>query len=195
MYVVKRRCNRMVSLSANNFTATGMAICMMGTVPSSIPVEIDLSKQYSYVYDCSKKKDIANVSKTVFNKCAAEKIVDIAMLMNLKKIGSIACFQNDWDGNDASPFTHDAIELFRYVIKNLNKQPEIAPTAANSLLLQYSLKDGGMLYYNLSLDRTERVYLPRGDILQAEEKIFSNEEDLIAIINDDVEKIYGSRKN
>ncbi len=185
----------MVSISANNITEKVVAFYMMGTVLSSSTAKVNLSTQYAYVYDCAQKKDATSISRTVFNKYTVEKMVDVAMLMNLEKIESIAHFQNDWDGNNASPFTIDAIELFRYVIKNLNKQPEIAPTAANSLLLQYSLEDGGMLYYSLSLDRTERVFLPRGDVSQAEEKIyFFNGEKLLATINDDVETIYESNK-
>lgn len=120
--------------------------------------------------------------------------VDIMMYSNLDKIETFSRFEQDWDGNDAAPYSADAILFFRHVIKNLNKQPEISPTPADSLIMQYTAENGNIQYYNIGLVKVESVFIPGGDLSMAEEYVYINKPDPISIINSDMEKVYGAKK-
>lgn len=59
---------------------------------------------------------------------------------NLNKIMKMSRFEDDWNGTGGKAFSPNAIFLFSMVIEMLEKQPEIAPTGRNSLLLQYEFR-------------------------------------------------------
>ena len=87
---------------------------------------------------------------------------------NLKIIDEMAGFEDDWNGYGAKPFTDEAVETFRYVVSHLDVQPAIAPTAADSLYIQYADDDTGtVLAYELSSDCLNEVAVIGGDFSTA----------------------------
>ena len=113
----------------------------------------------------------------------------ISLIENLKIINKIAKFENGWDGYNADAFSNKEIKYFTYIIKNLKVQPYITPTAANSIILEYTGQNGNIQYYNLALDKIESVFLPNGDIQKAETYIYSKDEDIITVINNDIKRL------
>lgn len=71
----------------------------------------------------------------------------------------------------------------------LIKQPQIAPTGRNSLLLQYELDDKSLLAFEVGEKRTEKVYIPQGDYSLVQTDSFS--EHIGERINECVECFYG----
>ena len=59
---------------------------------------------------------------------------------NLNKITKMSRFEDDWNGTGGQAFSPNASSLFSMVSDMLEKQPEMAPTGRNSLLLQYEFR-------------------------------------------------------
>ena len=109
---------------------------------------------------------------------------------NLAKIEKMAHFEPDWNGNGGAKFTTGAIDTFKEVIGVLNKQPEIAPTGRNSLLMYYELANESRLIFEVSENKAEKVYIPHGDYAKANIQIYTS--NVSYKINEAVENFYGS---
>ena len=102
----------------------------------------------------------------------------------------MAHFEPDWNGNGGAKFTTGAIDTFKEVIGVLNKQPEIAPTGRNSLLMYYELANESRLIFEVSENKAEKVYIPHGDYAKANIQIYTS--NVSYKINEAVENFYGS---
>lgn len=121
----------------------------------------------------------------------ANKAIDLMKVENLNKIRKMSLFDYDWNGTGGSAFSPNAIALFESIIEILDKQPQIAPTGRNSLLLQYELDDKSLLAFEVSENRTEKVYIPGGDYSMAQMDTFT--ENVEQQIKESVKLFYGIR--
>lgn len=112
---------------------------------------------------------------------------------NLAKIEKMAHFKYNWNGNGGEKFTKGAIDTFREVIDVLHRQPQIAPTGRNSLLMQYELVDKSRLIFEVSENKAEKVYIPKGDYSEAEVQMYV--ENVKHQINEAVENFYEPKSN
>lgn len=64
---------------------------------------------------------------------------------NMRKLTQIALLKNNWDGYGASPLTRDTIYSAQRLIRALHVQPEIFPTAAGSIQIEYEKDNGDYL--------------------------------------------------
>lgn len=119
------------------------------------------------------------------------KAIDLMKVENLNKIKKMALFDYDWNGTGGSAFSQNAIALFESIIKMLDKQPQIAPTGRNSLLLQYELNDKSLLAFEVSENRTEKVYIPKGNYNMVQMDTFT--ENMGQRIKESVKLFYGIR--
>lgn len=117
------------------------------------------------------------------------KAIDLMKVENLNKIRKMALFDDDWNGTGGSSFSKGAINFFEVIINALEKQPQIAPTGRNSLLMQYELDDKSLLAFEVSERRTEEVFIPKGDYSLAQMEVFT--ENVSQQINESVERFYG----
>lgn len=117
--------------------------------------------------------------------------IDLMKIENLNKIKKMALFDDDWNGTGGSAFSAGAISLFEATIKMLARQPQIAPTGRNSLLMQYELDDKSLIAFEVSERKTEKVYIPKGDYSLAQMEVFT--ENIGQQINESVERFYGLR--
>lgn len=109
---------------------------------------------------------------------------------NLIKIEKMALLESNWNGNGGEKFTTGAIDTFKEVIGVLNRQPDIAPTGRNSLLMRYELANGSSLTFEVSENKAEKVYIPNGDYAKANIQIYTG--NVSYKINEAVENFYGS---
>lgn len=107
---------------------------------------------------------------------------------NLNKIKKISLFEDNWNGTGAEKFTESAICYFKTIIKKLKRQPEITPTGRNSLLMQYKLNDHSLLAFEISENKTEKVYIPKGNFQKAKAETFYK--DIIHKIEESVDLFY-----
>lgn len=64
---------------------------------------------------------------------------------NLYKIQEISQLEYDWNDNGADPFSHNIIDQSKFVISSLIRQPELFPTARNSIQLEFENVQGDYL--------------------------------------------------
>lgn len=115
---------------------------------------------------------------------------------NLKIIDEMAGFEDNWNGHGAKPFSDKAIEMFRYVIAHLDIQPAIAPTAANSLYMQYADDESGtVLAYELSSDCLNEVAVIGGNFSTARTSSYEmgrcGLDGFVKQINESVHRMFG----
>lgn len=60
---------------------------------------------------------------------------------NLKKLNRIASLKDDWNLHGASSFSESLLKLCRNMLLKLNRQPDIFPTANNSIQFEFKNKD------------------------------------------------------
>ena len=77
---------------------------------------------------------------------------------NLKRLFYISMLKDNWNGNGAKAFTQDLICRVRNIIISLNKQPELFPTPANSIQLEYEGDGNSYLEIEITELNTAEVY-------------------------------------
>lgn len=116
-------------------------------------------------------------------------VIDLMKVENINKINKMAAFEDDWNGTGGRAFSPKAITLFLSIIETLEKQPGIAPTGRNSLLMQYELADKSILAFEVGEEKTEKVYVPQGDYFMAQTELLTG--NVGHRIKECVEKFYG----
>lgn len=120
-------------------------------------------------------------------------IMDVIKMENLNKIENMKKFEYNWNGNGGLPFSAESLLLFQDLIQNVIKQPEIAPTGRESLLVQYELDDKSYLGFEIFKDKATKVLIPQRDYFKAiEEEVTEN---IVDFVNKNVENFYGQRNN
>jgi hypothetical protein len=99
--------------------------------------------------------------------------MDALKAENLKKLDPMSVFQEDWNGVGGQAFSENAISVFRDIIENVHKQPEIAPTGRNSLLMRYKFNDNTSLQFEVRENRVDMVCIPHGDHTSAFSDVFT----------------------
>lgn len=95
------------------------------------------------------KNTYSGVEKVVINE---EK------LQNLKKLEEISLLKDDWNANGAKTFSTDLITKVRNLIMFLEIQPEVFPTACESIQLEYDKADGSHLEIELTENEAAEVF-------------------------------------
>lgn len=63
------------------------------------------------------------------------------LLFNLDRLEEIKKLKQDWNGNGAEPFGQDLVNKTIVILKGLSDQPQVFPTARNSIQLEYENGD------------------------------------------------------
>ena len=119
--------------------------------------------------------------------------LDLLKVENLRKLDFMSEFQENWNGSGGQAFSKTSIRIFRDIIEHVCKQPNIAPTGRDSLLMQYELDDRSMLAFEVRENRIEMVCVPKGDYSSAISNIFTD--NFIEQINTQVAQFYGLKQN
>ncbi len=92
----------------------------------------------------------------------------------MKKIESFSSLEEDWNGYGAPAFSDHVIENAQNVLLNMSALPEIFPTGRGSIQMEYTLADGTYIEFEIFDNDTAAIlYIPHGDVSQAEEKSVS----------------------
>lgn len=114
---------------------------------------------------------------------------DLLKIENLNKIGKLKELNYNWNGNGAEDFTSEEIELFEKIINALNVQPQIAPTGKGSLYIQYEDNANNVLAFDVSIERVEKVFVPKGVFANAQTEVYTDQ--FINNILQSVKDFYG----
>jgi len=98
--------------------------------------------------------------------------------INLNKLHEYSNLKYNWNFNGAEPFTKELINLAWQKISELEIQPKVFPTAADSIQFEYEKENGDYLEFNIFEDKTEILKI-----------INKNEEEFDVSIDEDLNKI------
>lgn len=92
-------------------------------------------------------------------KIYVEKIsVNSEKASNVEKLEQIAELEDGWDGDGAGAFSAALIQTVRDIVVSLDRQPEIFPTACDTIQMEYDHEDGSYLEIEISDDNRAKVF-------------------------------------
>lgn len=97
-------------------------------------------------------KNAELVVKYVFIFSRGSDYMNISRLHNLEKLDSILALPNNWNENGAEKFNQKLVDRCKSLLDILPIQPEIFPTAANSIQFEYEKGNGDYLEFNVCED-------------------------------------------
>ncbi len=80
-------------------------------------------------------------------------------LQNIKKLETIAMLQDNWNANGAKAFSVNLISKVRNILVFLEIQPEVFPTACESLQLEYDKQDGSHMEIELTESDNAQIFV------------------------------------
>ncbi|WP_051537686.1 hypothetical protein [Treponema sp. C6A8] len=95
-------------------------------------------------------KSIRQIITDKLRQETAEKIYSKDLLANLQKLNEIQKLPKNWNGNGASRFSKKLINKVKELLFELNKQPQVFPTANDSIQIEYNFEDGSYLEFQIS---------------------------------------------
>ena len=114
-------------------------------------------------------------------------LVSEQKIYNLKKIEEIAQLKDNWNGKGARAFEQKLLDTVKNIIMFLDVQPEVFPTAYNTLQLEYDKEDGAHMEIEINSERQAEVYRIMPDTDEKTEQIELN----VQNINKVVKQFYG----
>ncbi len=114
-------------------------------------------------------------------------VIDNEKMKNLNKIIRIEELKDNWDGDGAEPFSKSLISSVRQIITGLYIQPEVFPTAADSIQLEYEKDDGSYLEFEIGEDKKAAVFSIDSEGNETNEEITVD----LDVINEMVAQFYG----
>lgn len=114
-------------------------------------------------------------------------VIDEEKMYNLKKLEEIASLQDNWNGNGAKSFSNQLISQVKNLIILLEIQPEVFPTACETIQLEYDKEDGAHLEIEIKEDKSAEVFW----IKHTGEEELRNIQANIEMIDKVVKEFYG----
>lgn len=107
--------------------------------------------------------------RTLYGECShsqidnEKKILEIngEKISNLARLESIASLPDNWNGNGAKVFSKGLIVKVKKLILSLERQPEIFPTACDTLQLEYEREDPKGLSVERGCNRSEQTVVEK----------------------------------
>lgn len=84
--------------------------------------------------------------------------MDNEKVSNLGKLEQIAKLENGWNGEDARAFSDALIMNVRNILIGLKIQPEVFPTACDTIQIEYEREDGSYLEFEIAEDGKAKVF-------------------------------------
>lgn len=106
---------------------------------------------------------------------------------NLKKLKEISDLKDNWNDNNAKKFSSELIFVVKNILENIVEQPEIFPTANNSIQMEYELIDNSYLEFEIFEDKIICLEVPQRNYSKHKEQIIPND---IKIINNIVNNFF-----
>lgn len=106
---------------------------------------------------------------------------------NLKKLETISDLKDNWNDNNAKKFSSKLISIVKNILKNIVEQPEIFPTANNSIQMEYELVDNSYLEFEIFEDKIICLEVPQRNYSKYKEQIIPND---IKIINNIINNFF-----
>lgn len=86
-------------------------------------------------------------------------LMDDALHRSIKTLDEIRELEDDWNGNGASRFPEALLNQMYSIVKRIHKQPQIFPTARDSIQFEYENDNGDYLEFELFDDGRIKQFL------------------------------------
>ena len=117
----------------------------------------DMTKTYTLQKGMNYSLPGYTVGENVYSD-AGNIVMDKEKMYNLKKLDQILRLEDGWNGNKAKAFKPQLVTRVRRIVTALKFQPELFPTACDSLQLEYEKEDGSYLEIEATLADTWEVF-------------------------------------
>lgn len=111
---------------------------------------------------------------------------------NLKKLKAISKLNDNWNDNNAKKFSSKLISVSKKILRNIKRQPEIFPTANNSIQMEYELTDGSYLEFEIFKDKIVCLEVPQRNYSKHKERTISNN---LKVINNIINNFFERSDN
>jgi len=88
-------------------------------------------------------------NSSIFTQCCTS---------NLEKLEQIAKLEDGWNGEDAKAFSDALIMNVRNILIGLKVQPEVFPTACDTIQIEYEQEDGSYLEFEIAEGGNAKVF-------------------------------------
>ena len=106
---------------------------------------------------------------------------------NLDKLYAISTLEDNWNGNGAPALPNPLINKVRSLLQELTIQPEVFPTALQTIQLEYDNSRKDHMEIEIGIDNTAEIFLVNHNGTESIERINSTAKD----INERVGDFYG----
>lgn len=156
---------------------------------SAVPKTITYSTEPSMkpVPVRSDKKEPWEVTNVVFEQSRNLRhgiVLNDELLFNLRKLSEIRSLKDGWDGNGASAFSTKLIEKVNRILLFLDVQPEVFPTADDSIQLEYDGPNKSYLEFQIFETDDIEVFCINRDGSEKEWSIKSDIKSLNGVVKD-----------
>lgn len=129
--------------------------------------------------------DVPGYSSIESISSGVEKVViSEEKLENIKKLEAIAQLEDNWNANGANAFADSLITKVRNLVMFLEIQPEVFPTACESLQLEYDKADGSHMEIELNESENAEVFLVDNNGCERVISISASIEAINKVVND-----------
>lgn len=104
-------------------------------------------------------------------------------IYNLRKLEQIAQLEDGWNGSTAKAFEPQLISKIRRMITVLEFQPELFPTACDSVQFEYEKEDGSYLEIEINSEDTWEVFEIDSDGKETYFSVIADIEAIIKVVN------------
>lgn len=116
----------------------------------------DMIRSFSYELGISSSMPIYS---SMDNSCCIEKVlISDDKLESLKKLNIISELQDNWNGNGAKALSNKLIDKVKTLIMFLDIQPDIFPTACNSIQIEYDKENDKHMEIELTEDSDVEIF-------------------------------------
>ncbi|MCD8074884.1 MAG: hypothetical protein LUF27_07590 [Lachnospiraceae bacterium] len=112
-----------------------------------------------------------NISIVELSYKGEKQLSDQAQNRNCSKLYKLSMLPDNWNENGAARFSGEHIKKCVSIIRKLPFQPEVFPTAAGSIQMEYEKNSGEYLEFNVYPDHVD-VYLTNSNGEEFEESIY-----------------------
>lgn len=157
----------------------------------AIPNVNDAKISFPYYPLYSVRMDSTDIARrTVYNNGNITFCLDGGAVMNTalqesyNRISEIRDLPDNWNENGASKFSNEILDTLKQIVESLKMQPEIFPTARDSIQLEYENENGDYLEFELfEGGRLKKFFCSHDD--KTETKDIP-----IGLMNEEVDKFY-----
>jgi len=125
---------------------------------------------------------------TIVIKLAENDDREAAVPESVKKLKEIGELEDNWNGNGATSFSPELLTKVQYILSHIAAEPEVFPTACNSIQLEFERTDGSHMEIEISESGNADIFSVSAEKEETNESIPCD----INEINKAVKEFYGN---